>query len=147
MKTVRDVIAEKSLQNLITISSTASVVDAADLMKQWDVGALLVMQGDRLAGLVTERDCMRACVATGHLPAVVQVDEVMNPTPQVVAADKTTEECMALMTHLRVRHLPVVWAGDVPGLVSIGDLVKDVLDDRSFLIEQLEAYIVGSPSA
>lgn len=147
MKTVRDVIAEKSLQNLISISCTASVVDAADLMKQWDVGALLVMQGERLVGLITERDCMRGCVATGHLPAVVQVEEVMNPMPHVVAADKTTEECMALMTHLRVRHLPVVWAGDVLGLVSIGDLVRDVLDDRTFLIEQLEAYIVGSPSA
>ncbi|MFZ5439960.1 MAG: CBS domain-containing protein [Myxococcota bacterium] len=147
MKTVRDVLAEKSLQNLITISATASIVDAAELMAQWDVGALLVMDQGELRGLVTERDCMRKAVATGHLPAVVQVGEVMATDPRVVAADKTTEECMVLMTNLRVRHLPVVWAGDVLGIVSIGDLVKDVLDDRSFLIEQLEAYIVGSPSA
>lgn len=147
MKLVREVIEEKLLQDVVTVSPTASLVEAAELMRQWDVGALMVMRGRELIGLLTERDCVRKTVATGHLPAVVQVEEVMTLDPAVVEADQTTEACMALMTELRVRHLPVVRDGAVLGIVSIGDLVRDVLEDRMMLIEQLEAYTVGSPSA
>jgi|APLak6261675434_1056106.scaffolds.fasta_scaffold00979_5 signal-transduction protein with cAMP-binding, CBS, and nucleotidyltransferase domain len=147
MKLVRDVIRGKSLQNLITVDPSMSIVDAADVMKQWDVGALLVMEKDALIGLLTERNLVRKVLATGRRWEGITVADVMTREVDVVPADRTTDECMGLMTHLRVRHLPVVWGGDVLGIVSIGDLVKDVIDDQSWVIEQLEAYIARSPTA
>lgn len=147
MKLVRDVIRGKSLQNLITVDPSMSIVDAADVMKQWDVGALLVMEKEALIGLLTERNLVRKVLATGRRWEGITVADVMTREVDVVPADRTTDECMGLMTHLRVRHLPVVWGGDVLGIVSIGDLVKDVIDDQSWVIEQLEAYIARSPTA
>jgi CBS domain-containing protein len=147
MKLVRDVIRGKSLQNLITVDPSMSIVDAADVMKQWDVGALLVMEKEALIGLLTERNLVRKVLANGRRWEGITVADVMTREVDVVPADRTTDECMGLMTHLRVRHLPVVWGGDVLGIVSIGDLVKDVIDDQSWVIEQLEAYIARSPTA
>lgn len=147
MKLIRDVIREKSLQEVITIDPSAPIVEAAGLMTRWNVGALLVMQGDRLVGIVTERDYVRSVAALGRPFAGIRVEDIMSRSVRVVRADLSTEDCMALMTHLRLRHLPVMEGHEVVGVVSVGDLVKDVISEQTFVIEQLERYITRAANA
>jgi CBS domain-containing protein len=146
MKLIRDVIAEKTLRELITISPTAPIIEAARLMSLWNVGALLVLDGAALVGMVSERDFVRA-VAVSEPVGGRRVEEIMLRDVRVVPADLTTDECMMLMTHLRLRHLPVTERGQVLGVISIGDLVKDVVSEQAFVIEQLERYITRAPLA
>ena len=146
MKRLREVIEEKELQLLITTSPGASLVDAARLMALWNVGALLVLDEGRLVGVLSERDYVRAAAMDESL-GDKRVEDVMVRSLRVLPADLTTDECMVLMTHLRLRHLPVTEGGDVIGIVSIGDLVKDVVGEQSFVIEQLERYITRAPNA
>jgi CBS domain-containing protein len=146
MKLIRDVIEEKALQLLITIGPAAPIVEAARLMALWNVGALLVFDEGRLVGLLSERDYVRA-VAVGEPVFERRVDELMARDLRLVPSDLTTDEAMMLMTHLRLRHLPVTDHGDVIGVVSIGDLVKDVVSEQAFVIEQLERYITRAPNA
>lgn len=146
MKRIRDVIEEKALQQLITISPSAPLVEAARLMSLWNVGALLVLDEDRLVGILSERDYVRA-VALGESVSTKRVEDVMVRSLRVVPVDLTTDECMVLMTHLRLRHLPVSDGGDVVGIVSVGDLVKDVVSEQAFVIEELEHYITRSANA
>jgi CBS domain-containing protein len=140
------VIEEKSLQELITTSPSTPVVEAARLMTLWNVGALLVLEEGRLIGLLSERDYVRAAALDEHLRDK-RVEDVMVRSVRVLPADLTTDECMVLMTHLRLRHLPVSEGGEVIGIVSIGDLVKDVVGEQAFVIEQLERYITRAPNA
>ena len=109
------------------------------------IGAVLVMDRDQLVGILSERDYTRAAVEQGHAASDTQVREIMTARPVCVGPEQTIEECMALMTEKRVRHLPVVEDGQVEGIVSIGDLVKAVISDQKFIIEQLENYITGWP--
>lgn len=146
MKLIRDVIAEKTLRELITIGPTAPIVEAARLMSLWNVGALLVLDGAALVGMVSERDFVRA-VAVSEPVDVRRVEEIMLRDVRVVPSDLTTGECMMLMTHLRLRHLPVTERGQVLGVISIGDMVKDVVSEQAFVIEQLESYITRAPLA
>lgn len=146
MKLIRDVIAEKTLRELITIGPTAPIVEAARLMSLWNVGALLVLDGAALVGMVSERDYVRA-VAVSEPVTHRRVEEIMLRDVRVVPGDLTTDECMMLMTHLRLRHLPVTERGQVLGVISIGDLVKDVVSEEAFVIEQLERYITRAPLA
>lgn len=146
MKLIRDVIAEKTLRELITIGPTAPIVEAARLMSLWNVGALLVLDGAALVGMVSERDYVRA-VAVSEPVTHRRVEEIMLRDVRVVPSDLTTGECMMLMTHLRLRHLPVTERGQVLGVISIGDLVKDVVSEQAFVIEQLESYITRAPLA
>lgn len=146
MKLIRDVIAEKTLRELITIGPTAPIVEAARLMSLWNVGALLVLDGAALVGMVSERDYVRA-VAVSEPVTHRRVEEIMLRDVRVVPGDLTTDECMMLMTHLRLRHLPVTERGQVLGVISIGDLVKDVVSEQAFVIEQLERYITRAPLA
>ena len=146
MKLIRDVIAEKTLRELITIGPTAPIVEAARLMSLWNLGALLVLDGAALVGMVSERDYVRA-VAVSEPVTHRRVEEIMLRDVRVVPGDLTTDECMMLMTHLRLRHLPVTERGQVLGVISIGDLVKDVVSEQAFVIEQLERYITRAPLA
>ena len=146
MKRLREVIEEKELQLLITTSPGASLVDAARLMALWNVGALLVLDEGRLVGVLSERDYVRAAAMDESL-GDKRVEDVMVRSLRVLPADLTTDECMVLMTHLRLRHLPVTDGGELIGLVSVGDLVKDVVGEQSFVIEQLERYITRAANA
>ncbi|MDP2269927.1 MAG: CBS domain-containing protein [Archangium sp.] len=146
MKLIREVFEAKSLKELITVSPDAPVVEAARLMALWSVGALLVLQNDQLVGLVSERDYVRA-VAVGEPMEGRRVEDIMVREVRLVPADLTTDECMMLMTHLRLRHVPVTDGRDVLGIISLGDLVKDVVSEQAFVIEQLELYIRRAANA
>jgi CBS domain-containing protein len=112
-------------------------------MAEKNIGALLVLEGERIAGIVTERDYARKIVLLGRSSKQTSVGDIMSSPVMYVRPDQTNEECMALMTDNRMRHLPVVDQGKLLGLISIGDLVKDIISEQKFIIEQLEHYIAG----
>lgn len=144
MKKVRELLQKKS-DRILSIRPDASVLDALVLMKQENVGALLVIGSNGLAGIFSERDYARKVVLAGHSSKTTQVREVMASKVVYVAPSETVEECMALMTDKHIRHLPVMEHGRLLGLVSIGDLVKATIAEQQFVIEQLENYITGAP--
>ncbi len=117
--------------------------DALRLMAEKDVGALLVMEGAKLVGIVTERDYARKIVLAGKTSRDTPVRDVMTTRVLCARPDQTIEECMALMTDKRTRHLPILDHKHVVGLVSIGDLVKAIIREQKFVIEQLQQYISG----
>jgi len=119
------------------------VFDAVQLMADKDIGALLVMDADAIAGIVTERDYARKIVLMSRSSKQTSVREIMTSAVMYVRPDQTSEECMVLMTENRLRHLPVMDAGRLLGIISIGDLVKDIIAEQRFTIEQLEHYISG----
>lgn len=142
MKTIRELLDEKGRQ-VWSIASTMSVYDALALMAEKNIGAVTVTDDDRLVGIFSERDFTRDVVLQGRAAKETRVSEVMTSRPVCVAPEQTVEECLALMTDKRVRHLPVVEQDSVIGLVSIGDAVKAVISEQQFTIEQLEQYISG----
>ena len=146
MRRIRDVLAAKTLRQLITIEPTASIGEAARLMAVWNIGALLAIDDGRLAGLISERDLVRA-LAAGASPSMTRVEDLMMREVRAVPPDATPDECMLLMTQQRLRHVTVVEGGDVLGIISLGDLVKDVVSEQAFVIEQLELYIARAPNA
>jgi len=146
MRLIRDVLKGKTLTQLITIEPTATLAEAARLMSVWNIGALLVIDGAQLTGLVAERDLVRA-LAVGAPPASVKVQDIMARDVRAVPPDTTADECMVLMTQLRLRHVTVVDGDAVLGVVSLGDLVKDVVNEQAFVIEQLELYISRGANA
>lgn len=143
MKTVAQILKGKHDQHVYTIPLGASVYDAVDLMADKGIGALLVMDGERIAGMVTERDYARKVVLLGRSSKATPVSEVMSFPVMYVSPLQTNEDCMALMTENRLRHLPVLDNGKLVGVVSIGDLVKDIISEQQFIIKQLEHYIKG----
>ena len=140
MKTIRQLLQAKG-NRIFTIGPDARVFDALRLMAEKDVGALVVMDGDRLAGIISERDYARKVTLHGKSPHEIQVREIMTGKVITVEPGQTVEECMALMTNKRIRHLPVTDGGQLIGLLSIGDLVKEVIADQEQTIRQLESYI------
>lgn len=126
-----------------TIAPNASVFDALQRMADKGIGALLVTNGDAIVGIVTERDYARKIALLGRTSAATLVRDVMTTSVMFVRSDQTTAQCMQLMTDRRLRHLPVVDDGKLLGMVSIGDLVKDIISEQKFTIEQLEQYITG----
>lgn len=140
MKTVRQLLQAKG-QQVFSIGPDAKVIDALRLMAEREVGALVVLDGARLAGMVSERDYARKVVLQGKSSSDIPVREIM--TSQVITVDPrhTVDECMALMTAKRIRHLPVVEGDRLSGLLSIGDLVKEVIAEQEQTIKQLETYI------
>ena len=144
MKTAGYILKSKASQTVHTITPEASVFDAVKVMADKDIGALVVMEGARVAGLITERDYARKIALMSRLSKDTRVREIMTSEVLCVRPERTSEECMALMTENRVRHLPVMDGDKLLGLISIGDLVKDIISEQQFIIEQLEHYITGS---
>lgn len=142
MKTVQEILDEKG-REVHTVGPEDSVLDALRLMAKHEVGALPVVEDGRLLGLVSERDYARKVVLLDRRSGTTRVREIMMSPVACVDQSRTVEECMALMTDKRVRHLPVVDAGRLIGLVSIGDLVKAIIDEQQFIISQLEMYIAS----
>ena len=142
MVTVRQLLARKG-HAIRHIDPEASVLDALRVMAEWDVGALIVLAAGELVGLVSERDYARKVVLKGRLSKDTRVGEIMDDKPICVASTASVEECMGLMTDKRTRHLPVVENGQVSGIISIGDVVKAIIEDREMTIEGLQQYITG----
>jgi CBS domain-containing protein len=140
MKTVRQIIEGKT-HKVLSISPDATVYDALKLMAERDVGALVVMDGDRLVGIFSERDYARKVILHGKASKDTYVREIMTEKVLCVRPEQTMDQCMALMTDKRVRHLPVLDHKHVVGVISIGDVVKEVISEQQFMIEQLEQYI------
>jgi len=143
VKTAAELLRSKPHQTVYTITPTASVFDAVKLMADKDVGALLVMEGSDVAGIITERDYARKIALMSRSSKETPVHEIMTSPVMYVGPGQTSEECMALMTENRLRHLPVMDDGKLLGLISIGDLVKGLISDQKFIIQQLEHYITG----
>lgn len=144
MTAVADILKSKASGAVYSIAPTDSVLDALRLMADKGIGALLVMEGSEIAGIVTERDYERKIALLGRTSGATLVRDVMTRDVLFVGPTQTTQECMAVMTENRLRHLPVVdEGGKLLGLISIGDLVKDIISEQKFIIEQLEHYISG----
>ena len=142
MGTVNEILNAKG-RDVWSVPPDWMFFDALRLMAEKDVGALVVMEGTKLTGLVTERDYARKIVLAGKSSRDTPVRDVMTTRVLCARADQTIEECMALMTDKRTRHLPILDHKHVIGLVSIGDLVKAVIREQKFVIEQLQNYISG----
>ncbi|TAN53162.1 MAG: CBS domain-containing protein [Betaproteobacteria bacterium] len=143
MKSVAQILKSKSAQAVLTIAPSDSVYDAVKMMADKGVGALLAIEGGTIVGIVTERDYARKIVLMGRSSRETPVRDIMTAPVMYVRPDQSNEECMALMTDNRLRHLPVMDDGRLIGLVSIGDLVKDIISEQKFIIDQLEHYIRG----
>ncbi|MFZ0612278.1 MAG: CBS domain-containing protein [Desulfobacterales bacterium] len=142
MKTARDLLREKGSQ-IYSTAPDATVYDALQLMAEKNIGALIVFDGDRLIGLISERDYARKIVLKNKFSRETAVADIMTRDVVTVAPDKNLEDCMELITRHRVRHLPVIENDHVLGIISIGDIVKGIIDHKEFVIEQLEYYIKG----
>ncbi|OGA34869.1 MAG: hypothetical protein A3G80_05060 [Betaproteobacteria bacterium RIFCSPLOWO2_12_FULL_62_13b] len=140
MKTVAQMLKLKPT-GVISINPDATVLDALKLLAENGVGAVLVMDGTRLVGIFSERDYARRVALKGKSASDTPVSEVMTREVVFVTPNLTNEECMALMTEKRIRHLPVMDNDRVQGVLSIGDLVKDMISEQQFIISQLERYI------
>ena len=142
MKLVQHLLDTKG-GDVISITPEASVFDAIKLMADRAVGSLLVMQGEELIGIVTERDYARKVILLGRSSETTKVEKIMSTEIIAASVEQTVQECMTLMTEKRIRHLPVVAGDRVIGLISIGDLVQAIISDQQQAIEQLENYISG----
>jgi len=142
MKTVEQVLEGKQ-QVLLSVTPDTSVYDAVKLMSDKDVGALVVLEGERLAGIFSERDYARKVILFGKSSRETAVREIMTEKLICVAPTATINECMAIMTEKRIRHLPVLAGSRVIGVISIGDAVKETIEEQQLMIEQLESYIMG----
>ena len=140
MTTVRQLLDRKD-RAVFSVGPEAPVLEAIRAMAEHHVGALLVMSGEVLAGIVSERDYARKVILRGRSSSDTPVRDIMTSPVLTVSPDTSVEQCMQLVTDKRVRHLPVVEAGRVVGMVSIGDLVKAVIQEQQETIEQLESYI------
>lgn len=146
MFNIAHVLASKKQAPMAWLAPTATVREALQLMADRQIGAVLIMQGDALLGIFTERDYARKIALKGLSSSDALLADVMTARLYVVGPHQTVEECMGIMTQARVRHLPVVEGGAVIGLVSIGDLVNATLEEQRFHIAQLESYIAGNLS-
>ena len=142
MTTVKQILDNKG-RDVFAVSPNDTVFESLQQMADKGVGALLVMDGDKLVGIVTERDYARKVILEGKSSRDIQVEAIMTRQVLCVPPERTVDECMALMSDKRARHLPVVDHKQVIGVVSIGDLVKVVISEQRFLIDQLQHYISG----
>ncbi len=145
MTVVAKILQSKPDTTVHTIAPTASVFDALQLMADKHIGALVVTEGDAIVGIFTERDYARKIALLGRTSAATLARDVMTTAVRFVRPEQTSEQCMQIMSTGRLRHLPVVDGnGKLVGMISIGDLVKDIISEQKFIIEQLEQYITGS---
>ena len=143
MTVVAEILKSKPDAAVHSIAPSASVLDALKSMAELRIGALLVMEGKDIVGILTERDYARKIALMGRTSLTTLVSDVMTTAVMYVQPTQSSEECMALMTQNRLRHLPVVDDGMVIGMISIGDLVKDIISEQQFIIEQMKHYISG----
>jgi len=141
MKTAKQLLESKG--TIYSVSPSATVYDALVIMAEHRVGALLVLDGEHLVGIISERDNAREVALKGKTPQDTLVAEIMSTKLITVSPSETVEECMNLMSGKRIRHLPVIENDNVIGVLSIGDLVQATIEYQQFLIKQLESYIVG----
>ncbi|WP_423195236.1 MULTISPECIES: CBS domain-containing protein [unclassified Cupriavidus] len=144
MKTARQVLESKPSQAIFSIPPAATVYAALQLMAEKGIGALLVMEHGKILGILSERDYARKVILMQRTSRETLVREIMTTAVIYVRAEQSTDDCMALMTRHRLRHLPVMEGDDLIGMLSIGDLVKDIISEQKFIIEQLEHYISGN---
>ncbi|MCC8625936.1 CBS domain-containing protein [Xanthomonas vesicatoria] len=142
MQTVRQLLGTKQVE-VFAVAADAEVIEAIRLMAERGIGAVLVMDGERLVGIVSERDYARKVVLRDRSSATTSVAEIMSSQVVTVSPSETVERCMQLMTDGRFRHLPVVENGRVQGVISIGDLVKAVIEAQQQDIDQLQRYIAS----
>lgn len=142
MKTVRDILDVKG-HNVWRVPFEATVFDALQLMAEKEVGALVVVDGPKPVGIISERDYARKIILLGRTSPTTLVREIMTSHIVYTHPDQPIEECMAIITDKRIRHLPVMEEGKLIGIISIGDLVKTIIAEQKFTIEQLERYITG----
>src|SRR5712692_3534275 len=142
MKSVKDILEVKG-RNVWSIGPEVSVYDAMKLMVDKGIGALMVMEGEKVVGVISERDYARKDTLEGRSSRTTQVREIMTTHVLYARPDQNIEECMAVMTEKRVRHLPVMEEEQLVGVISIGDLVKSIITEQKFIMEQLERYIAG----
>lgn len=142
MATITQLLDSKG-HDVWAIDPDESVFQAIEQMAERRIGALMVMQGEKLVGIVSERDYARKVILKGRSSQKTPVRDIMTSKVYCARAEQGVEECMALMTEKRVRHLPVLDGDRVDGMISIGDLVKSIIAEQQFTIEQLESYIHG----
>jgi CBS domain-containing protein len=142
MKTVQQILEAKG-SDVWSIAPDASVLEAIKLMAEKEVGALLVMTGEKPVGIVSERDYARKVILKGRSSQKTSIQDIMTTHVVYVSPDQSIEECMALMTGKHIRHLPVMDGEQLRGMLSIGDLVKAVIAEQKLVIKELERYISG----
>ena len=142
MKTVHQLLETKG-RAVVSVSPGAKVIDALRVMAEREIGAVLVVDNDRLVGVMSERDYARKVILKGKSSQDTYVREIMTERVVYVRPQQTVPECMALMTNKRVRHLPVLEDDRLVGVLSLGDLVKETISEQQFIIQQLENYIHG----
>jgi len=142
MQTVRDLLLKKG-REVFAVTPQTTVYDALALMAEKNIGAVIVLDGGRPVGILSERDYARQVILKGKASKETPVSEIMTTRVIFVRPEQNIEECMALMTDKHCRHLPVLEGGQLAGLLSIGDVVKAVISEKQFLIEQLENYITA----
>ncbi|PKN93576.1 MAG: histidine kinase [Chloroflexi bacterium HGW-Chloroflexi-6] len=141
MAIARDLLKSKRQDFIVSVTPNATVLEAIKVMAENNVGALLVMQEGKIAGILSERDIVRKVDRLGKTSATAQVHEIMTEKVLYVNATQPIEECMALMTEKRIRHLPVLQGDELLGVISIGDVLRNAIEEREFIISQLEHYI------
>ena len=141
--TITSILDTKGNQ-VYSIRPEASVYDAIAMMADKRIGSLLVMDGDRLEGIVSERDYARKVILQGHSSKDTPVTDIMTRDVVTVTPNHTIEDCMRIVTERRIRHLPVICGDRVTGMVSIGDLVRAIISDQAHTIDQLHTYICGA---
>ena len=142
MNTIQELLSHKG-SDIFSVQIDATVMDALRLLAEKRIGALIVMDGEKLAGILSERDYARKVILEGRASSDTRVEEIMTRHVVCVRPDQTIEECLAIMSDKRVRHLPVLNAKQLVGMVSIGDLVQAIIAEQKFQIEQMEHYISG----
>lgn len=142
MSTVRNILEEKG-HAVVAVPPSFTAFQALEVMRDMNVGGLLIVERDDLVGIFTERDYARKVILKGKTSKEIQVSELMTPDPITVSPDTTIEDCMSLMTNKFIRHLPVVDEDKVVGVISIGDVVRFIIEEQRYIIEHLEHYITG----
>ena len=144
MTTVKDILQAKG-HEVLSVTPDATVYEALKIMADKNVGALVVLDGEAVAGIMSERDYARKVVLHGKSSRGMRVREIMTSSVYYVRPEQNLQECMAQMTDKRVRHLPVLEGDRLVGIISIGDVVKTIIADQEFTIKLLENYITGGP--
>ncbi|MDZ4210925.1 MAG: CBS domain-containing protein [Methylotenera sp.] len=143
MKTLQQLLSIKKHKGVISIAPHRPVFDALVVLAEYRIGALVVLEGDKLVGIFSERDYAREIVLKGKSSKTTPISEVMSTSITTTKPSDTVEQAMSIMSEKRIRHLPVLEDGKVIGMLSIGDLVKETIDYQQRLIKQLESYITG----